>query len=155
MGLFLDGKQVLVLFKIVSNDIIYCLLVDIIQFVLVVGLSNLDEEVICGFNICDIKRFFVNGDIFVSDIFEMFCCFYLCMMLNEKYYVVLVDKYSGEIVVEQCDIFEISVYNLVDINMQLGMVGSKGYNWFLVWGCVLGNNLVQVVIFYEIEIFKE
>ena len=56
---------------------------------------------------------------------------------------------------EQCDIPETSAYNLADINMQLGMVGSKGHNRFPVWGRVLGNNLVQVVTPYEIETFKE
>ena len=72
-----------------------------------------------------------------------------------KYYVASVDKHSGETVVEQCDIPETSASNLADINMQLGMVGSKGYNQFPVWGRSLGNNLVQVVTPYEIETFEE
>ena len=66
-----------------------------------------------------------------------------------------VDKQSGETVVEQYDIPEASAYNLADINMQLGMVGSKGYNQFPIWGRILGNNLVQVVTPYEIDKFKE
>jgi hypothetical protein len=155
MGSPSDGKQASVLFKTASNDTIYRLSADTIQPVLVAGLSNSDEEVIRGLNIRDIKRFPANGDIFVSDIFETPRRFYLRMMLNEKYYVASVDKHSGETVVEQCDIPETSAYNLADINMQLGMVGSKGHNRFPVWGRVLGNNLVQVVTPYEIETFKE
>ena len=155
MGSPSGGKQSSVLFKTASNDTVFRLSADTIQPVLVAGLGNSDEEVIRGLNIRDIKRFPADGDIFVSDIFETPRRFYLRMMLNKKYYVASVDKHSGETVVEQCDIPETSAYNLADINMQLGMVGSKGHNRFPVWGRVLGNNLVQVVTPYEIETFKE
>ncbi len=113
------------------------------------------KHLIRGLNIQDIKKFPADGDIFVNDIFETSRRFYLRMLLNEKYYVASVDKQSGETVVEQCDIPETSAYNLADINMQLGMVGSKGYNQFPIWGRILGNNLVQVVTPYEIDKFKE
>jgi len=39
--------------------------------------------------------------------------------------------------------------------IQLGLVGTKGYKQFPIWGRVLGNNLVQVVTPYELEMFKE
>ena len=113
------------------------------------------KHLIRGLNIQDIKKFPADGDIFVNDIFETSRRFYLRMLLNEKYYVASVDKQSGETVVEQCDIPETSAYNLADINMQLGMVGSKGYNQFPILGRILGNNLVQVVTPYEIDKFKE
>jgi len=113
------------------------------------------KHLIRGLNIQDIKKFPADGDIFVNDIFETSRRFYLRMLLNEKYYVASVDKQSGETVVEQCDIPETSAYNLADINMQLGMVGSKGYNQFPIRGRILGNNLVQVVTPYEIDKFKE
>lgn len=113
------------------------------------------KHLIRGLNIQDIKKFPADGDIFVNDIFETSRRFYLRMLLNEKYYVTSVDKQSGETVVEQCDIPETSAYNLADINMQLVMVGSKGYNQFPIWGRILGNNLVQVVTPYEIDKFKE
>ncbi len=113
------------------------------------------KHLIRGLNIQDIKKFPADGDIFVNDIFETSRRFYLRMLLNEKYYVASVDKQSGETVVEQCDIPETSAYNLADINMQLGMVGNKGYNQFPIWGRILGNNLVQVVTPYEIDKFKE
>lgn len=154
MGSPSDGKQS-ILFKMASNDTVFRLSADTIQPALVVGLGNSDEEVIRGLNIQDIKKFPAVGDIFVNDIFETPRSFYLRMMLNEKYYVASVDKQSGETVVEQCDIPDASAYNLADINMQLGMVGSKGYNQFPIWGRILGNNLVQVVTPYEIETFKE
>ena len=35
------------------------------------------------------------------------------------------------------------------------MVGSKGYKQFPIWGRILGNNLVQVVTPYELDMFKE
>jgi len=35
------------------------------------------------------------------------------------------------------------------------LVGTKGYKQFPIWGRVLGNNLVQVVTPYELEMFKE
>ena len=113
------------------------------------------KHLIRRLNIQDVKKFPADGDIFVNDIFETSRRFYLRMLLNEKYYVASEDKQSGETVVEQCDIPETSAYNLADINMQLGMVGSKGYNQFPIWGRILGNNLVQVVTSYEIDKFKE
>ena len=77
------------------------------------------------------------------------------MMLNGKYYVASVEKLSGLTLVEQCDIPDTKVSNLADFNIQLGLVGTKGYKQFPIWGRVLGNNLVQVVTPYELEMFKE
>ena len=150
-----DGEQQSVLFKMASNDTIFRLSADTIQPALVVGLGNSDEEVIRGLNIQDIKKNPADKDIFVLDMFETSRRFYVRMKLNEKCYVASVDKRSGETVVEQCDIPDKSANNLGDINMQLGMLGSKGHNQFPVWGRILGNNLVQVVTPYEIETFKE
>lgn len=155
MGSPSDGEQLSVLFKMASNDTVFRLSADSIRPILVSGLNNSDEEVIRGLNIKDFKRFPANGDIFVSDIFETSRRFYLRMMLNEMYYVASVDKHSGETVVEKCDTPEKNAFNLADINMQLGMVGSKGYKQFPIWGRVIGNNLVQVVTPYEIETFYE
>ncbi|MDR1203059.1 MAG: 6-bladed beta-propeller [Tannerellaceae bacterium] len=154
MGSPSDGKQS-VLFKMASNDTIFRLSADTIQPALVAGLGNSDEEVIRGLNIRDIKKFPADGDIFVTDILETPRRYYLRMMLNKKYYVASVDKQSGETVVEQCDTPEVDASNLSDFNIQLGMVGSKGYKQFPIWGRILGNNLVQVVTPYEIEMFKK
>lgn len=150
-----DGEQRSVLFKMASNDTIFRLSADTIQPVLVVALGNSDEEIIRGLNTQMIKKFPAAGDIFVLDMFDTSRCFYLRMMKDEKFYVASVDKQNGQTVVEQCDIPEKDANNLADINMQLGMVGSKGYNRFPVWGRIVGNNLVQVVTPYEVEIFKE
>lgn len=150
-----DGEQYSVLFKMASNDTIFRLSADTIQPALVVGLGNSDEEIIRGLNTQEIKKFPAAGDIFVLDMFDTSRCFYLRMMQDEKFYVASVDKQSGQTVVEQCDIPEKDANNLADINMQLGMVGSKGYSHFPVWGRIVGNNLVQVVTPYEVEIFKE
>lgn len=150
-----DGEQQSVLFKMASNDTIFRLSADTIRPALVTNLGNSDEEIIRGLNTQDIKKFPADGDIFVLDMFETSHRFYLRMKLNEKCYVASVDKQNGKTVVEQCDIPEKSADNLGDINMQLGMLGSKGYNQFPIWGRVLGNNLVQVVTPYEIETYKE
>ena len=77
------------------------------------------------------------------------------MMLNGKYFVASVEKQNGITLVEQCDIPDTKVSNLADFNIQLGLVGTKGYKQFPIWGRVLGNNLVQVVTPYELEMFKE
>lgn len=150
-----SGEKQSILFKMASNDTIFRLSADTIQPALVASLSNSNEEMIRGLNIKDIKKFPANGDIFVNDIFETSRRFYLRMLLNEKYYVASVDKQSRETVVEQCDIPDISAYSLADINIQMGMVGSKGHNQFPIWGRILENTLVQVVTPYEIEKFKE
>lgn len=150
-----DGEQQSVLFKMAGNDTIFRLLADTIKPALVVDLGNSDEEIIRGLNTQDIKKFPATGDIFVLDMFETSHRYYLRMKQDEKCYVASVDKQNGETVVEQCNLPNKSGNNLADINMQLGMVGSKGYNQLPVWGRIFGNNLVQVVTPYEIEIFKE
>lgn len=155
MGSPSDGNKQSVLFKMASNDTIFRLSADAIQPTLVASLGNSNEEIIRGLNIRDFKKFPADGDIFVTDIFETPRRYYLRMILNETYYVASVEKQSGETEVEQCDIPETNASNLADINMQLGMVGSKGYKQFPIWGRVLGNNLVQVVTPYEVEMFKE
>lgn len=65
-----DGEQPSVLFKMASNDTVFRLLADTIQPVLVVDLSNSDEEEIRGLNTQDIKKFPADGDILVLDMFE-------------------------------------------------------------------------------------
>lgn len=150
-----DGEQPSVLFKMAGNDTIFRLLADTIQPALVVTLGNSDEEIIRGLNTQEIKKFPADGDIFVLDMFETSRCFYVRMMQDKKFYVASADKQSGQTMVEQCDIPKKNANDLADINMQLGMVGSKGYNRFPIWGRIVGNNLVQIVTPYEIETFKE
>lgn len=150
-----DGEQPSFLFKMAGNDTIFRLSADTIQPALVVALGNSDEEIIRGLNTHDIKKFPVDGDIFVLDMFETSRCFYVRMMQDEKRYVASVGKQSGQTIVEQCDIPKKNANDLADLNMQLGMVGSKGYNQFPIWGRIVGNDLVQVVTPYEIEAFKE
>ncbi len=144
-----------VLFKMASNDTIFRLTADTIQPALIAGLGNSDNEVVRGLDTRKLEKFPAAGDIFVTDIFETPKCYYLRMLLNEKYYVASVNKQSGETVVEQCDTPGKDAYKLADFNMQLGMVGSKGYKQFPIWGRTLGNSLVQVVTPYEIEMFQE
>lgn len=150
-----DVEQQSVLFKMASNDTIFRLSADTIQPALVARLGNSDEEIIRGLNTQNIKRFPGDGDIFIVDMFETSRYFYLRMKLDEAFYVASVDKQSGQTIVEQCDVPEKDANNLADINMQLGMIGTQSYNRFPIWGRVLGNNLVQVVTPYEMEIFKE
>lgn len=150
-----DGEQPSFLFKMAGNDTIFRLSADTIQPALVARLGNSDEEIIRGLNTQNIKRFPGDGDIFIVDMFETSRYFYLRMKLDEAFYVASVDKQSGQTIVEQCDVPEKDANNLADINMQLGMIGTQSYNRFPIWGRVLGNNLVQVVTPYEMEIFKE
>lgn len=149
-----DGEQQSVLFKMASNDTIFRLSADTIQPALVAHLGNSDEEIIRGLNTQAIKRFPADGDIFILDMFETSRCFYLRMMQDEKLYVASVDKNTGKTYVEECTQSG-DIKKMADANLQLGMVGSKGYNQFPIWGRIVGNNLVQVVTPYEIEAFKE
>ena len=150
-----DCDKQSVLFKTASNDTIFRLTSDTIQPALVAKLGNSNEEIIRGLNIRDIKKLPADGDVFVTDIFETPRYYYLRMMLNGKYYVASVEKQNGITLVEQCDIPDTKASNLADFNIQLGLVGTKGYKQFPIWGRVLGNNLVQVVTPYELEMFKE
>lgn len=150
-----DGSQQSILFKMASNDTVFCLLADTIEPVFVTNLGNSDAEIIRGLNLKEIKRSSDNNDIFVSDMFETPRHFYLRMRLNNKYYVASVNKSDGKTIVESCYTPDIPLQNLGDMNMQLGMVGSKGYKDFPIWGRVQGDQLVQVVTPTEIEAFSE
>lgn len=150
-----DGEQESILFKMASNDTIFRLSSDSIQPAFVANLGNSDQEIIRGLNLKEIKKSPANKDIFVSDIFETPRSFYLRMRLDGKYYVASVSKLDGKTTVESCYTPDIPIDRLADINMQLGMVGSKGYKDFPIWGRVLGDHLIQVVTPTEVETFSE
>ena len=150
-----DGSQQSVLFKMASNDTVFSLLADAIKPAFVANLGNSDAEIIRGLNLKEIKRSSDQNDIFISDMFETPRRFYLRMRLNNKYYVASVNKSDGKTIVESCYTPDIPLQNLGDMNMQLGMVGSKGYKDFPIWGRVQGDKLIQVLTPTEIESFRE
>lgn len=150
-----DGSQQSVLFKMASNDTVFSLLADAIKPAFVANLGNSDAEIIRGLNLKEIKRSSDQNDIFISDMFETPRRFYLRMRLNNKYYVASVNKSDGKTIVESCYTPDIPLQNLGDMNMQLGMVGSKGYKDFPIWGRVQGDKLIQVLTPTEIDSFRE
>lgn len=145
-----------VLFKMAANDTIFRLSAEGIYPVLICSLNNSKEETIRGLNIRKVTKFPASYDIFVSDMFETNKYYYLRLMKDEKYYVTSIDKKSGETIVEQCLNPTDDIYTLADINIQLGLTGSRGWRGFPIWGRMLreNNTLVQVITPYELEVYQ-
>ena len=65
-----------------------------------------------------------------------------------------VNKKTGKTLVEKC-IQPGTLKEMADVNLQHGMLGTKSYHNFPVWGRVSGNELVQIVTPYELNFYKE
>lgn len=145
-----------VLFKMAANDTIFRLSAAGIYPELICNLNNSKEETIRGLNIRKVTKFPSSYDIFVSDMFETNKYYYLRLMKDEKYYVASIDKKSGKTIVEQCLNPTDDIYTLADINIQLGLTGSKSWRGFPIWGRMLreNNTLVQVITSYELEVYQ-
>lgn len=145
-----------VLFKMAANDTIFRLSAEGISPELICNLNNSKEEIIRGLNIRKVTKLPSSYDIFVSDMFETNKHYYLRLMKDEKYYVASIDKKNGKTIVEQCINPIDDIYTLADVNIQLGLTGSRGWRSFPIWGRMLreNNTLVQVITPYELDVYQ-
>ena len=68
--------------------------------------------------------------------------------------MVSVDKETGKILAEQCEQPE-DIFKLSDANLLFGMLGTRSYRSFPVWGRMEKDGLVQVVIPYELSLYEK
>lgn len=145
-----------VLFKTGSNDTIFRISKDTIEGVCVLRLRNSDNEIVRALDITDFSALrgkqSEDGDIFISDLFETFRRYYFRFRHNTNHYVASVDKNTGKAYVEKCA-QPGNIKKMADANLQLGMLGTQSYNHFPIWGRMEGNNLVQVVTPYELDLY--
>lgn len=85
-----------------------------------------------------------NGDLYVYDMFETYRKYYFRFMGCGEYYVGSLDKETGDFQLEEC-YHPGSLREMADAGLSHGMLGTRSYYGFPVWGQVLGDELVQVV----------
>ena len=153
-----SGYEKSVLFKTGSNDTLFRMTADKIYPTCVLQLQNSDNEVIRSLDATDFgslrKNFGEERDIFVSDLFETPRSYYLRCRYKGGHYVASVDKQTGEVLAEKC-VQPADIGRLSDANLLFGMLGTRSYHEFPVWGRTEGAELVQVVTPYELSIYAE
>ena len=92
-------------------------------------------------------------DYFVSDLFETPRRYYFRLRNNDGHYVASVDKKTGEALVEKCE-QPASLKELAATTLQHGLLGTRSYQGFPVWGNMTGNDLVQVITSAELDYYK-
>jgi hypothetical protein len=147
-----------VLFKTGSNDTLFRISAEKIRPVCILDLQNSDNEIIRSLDATDFsslrKQQPEGKDIYVADMFETPKGYYFRLLYNNDYYVASTDKRTGETFVEKC-IQPGNLHELADVNLQRGMIGSRSYRNFPVWGRMEGENLVQIITPYELNFFKD
>lgn len=146
------------LFKAGSNDTVFRVQADSVSVACVLDLQNSDEEVIRSLDATDfsdiqgMKR--SNREIFVWDIFETPSRFYFRCRYNQGFQVVSVDKKTNEVVAEKCE-QPGTLEERAKTTLQHGMLGTRSYQNFPIWGRTCGNELVQIVTPAEVDYYKE
>lgn len=147
-----------VLFKTGSNDTIFRITNDTIIPACILNLQNSENEIIRALDITDFSAFTgkqsEDGDICVSDMFETSKQYYFRFRYNQGHCVASVDKQTGKTLVERCE-QPASLKEMADLNLQYGMLGTKSYQGFPIWGRVTRNELVQVLTPAELCFYKQ
>ncbi|MEG1401928.1 6-bladed beta-propeller [Bacteroides sp.] len=153
-----SDRQNSLLFKTGSNDTIFRISDDSIRAACVLNLQNSDNEVIRALDITDFST--LRGkqgedrDIFVADLFETSKQYYIRFRHNQGHYVASINKKTAKTLVEKCE-QPGTLKEMADANLLHGMLGTKSYRQFPVWGRVLGDELVQVITPYELDLYKD
>ena len=147
------------LFKIAGNDTLFRITTDTILPACVLRLDNSEEEIKRALDITDfsdipgLKR--DNRDIFVQDIQETKDYFYFRCRYNQGFNLIAVNKRTGEVLNERCEQPAPLQELAKNGTFVYGLLGSRSYNNFPVWGQFIGKELVQVVTPSELSAFKD
>lgn len=145
------------LFKQGSNDTVFILSSEAITPACVLTLHNSDDEIKRSLDATDmssIRNLGDDKDIVVSDLFETPTSYYFRMRYNGDHYVTGLDKKTGRSSVEKC-VQPGTLQELAGVNMQYGMLGSRNYENFPIWGRTEGDELVQIVMPYEVDLYNK
>ncbi|MDR1343973.1 MAG: 6-bladed beta-propeller [Tannerellaceae bacterium] len=147
-----------VLFKSGSSDTVYRIGKDTIEPVCVLELKNSDKEIVRSLDVTDFssiaKKTGDGSDIFVEDMFETHRCIYFRFSCNNVFYVGSINKSTKQTLIERC-IQPVNLRRMSDANFQRGMTGTISYNNFPVWGEVIGNRLIQIITFSELQHYSD
>lgn len=152
-----SSQQQSLLFKTGCNDTVFRISSDKILPACVLNLQNSDQEIVRCLDATDFsslhQKFEGNTDIFIFDFFETRRNYYFRCRYDGRHYVASVDKETGEMLTEQCEQPE-DIYKLSDANLLFGMLGTRSYRQFPIWGRMEKDQLVQVITPYELGLYE-
>lgn len=150
-------QQKSVLFKTGSNDTVFRISQDKIYPACVLNLQNSDNEVIRSLDATDFNSLRTNlgdeRDIVVTDLFETPRSYYFRCRYDGGNYAVSVHKKSGKVLTERCE-QPGDLRRMSDANLLFGMLGTRSYNGFPIWGRTNGEDLVQLVTSSELGLYE-
>ena len=146
-----------ILFKMGANDTVFRMTDKTIAPACILQLNNSDKEVRMSIDATDfgsMQDFGSSSDLIISEMMETPACFYFRLRYDEGHFVVSLDKKSGKASVERC-VQPADLATLSDANLLCGMLGTRSYHNFPIWGRMEGDCLAQVVTPYELSLYKE
>jgi hypothetical protein len=147
-----------VLFKSGSNDTIYSIGQNSIEPAYVLYLKNSDKEIARSLDVMDFsfiaRKTGYGSDIFVEDMFETPRSIYFRFVCSDEYYIGSINKHTKQTLIEKC-IHWGNIRQMSDANFQRGMLGTIRHNNFPVWGRMMGNHLVQIITYNELQYYSD
>ena len=153
-----SGKQQSLLFKTGCNDTVFRISDHKIMPACVLNLQNSDQEIIRCLDATDFSSLHQN----LEEIRIFLCLIFLrrheviisvAGMMEDIMWFPLIKK-QGRVLAEQCEQPE-DIFKLSDANLLFGMLGTRSYRSFPVWGRMEKDGLVQVVIPYELSLYEK
>lgn len=145
------------LFKTGSNDTIFRITKDSIAVACVLVSKNSDEEIRRSSDVTDfsdipgLKR--SGNEIYVQDMMETPNKFYFRCGYKQGFRIVSVDKKTSEVSVEKC-LQPATLQELAKTTLFHGLLGSRSYNNFPIWGRCVKDELIQVITPSELSLYR-
>ena len=146
-----------ILFKMGANDTVFRITDKTIEPACVLQLNNSDKEVRMSIDATDFGSMQDSGsssDIIISEMMETPSYYYFRLRYDEGHFVMALHKETGKAMVEKC-IQPADLTTLSDANLLSGMLGTRSYQNFPIWGRMEGDCLAQVITPYELSLYKE
>ena len=146
-----------ILFMMGANDTIFRITDNTIDPACVLQLNNSDREVRMSIDATDfgsMQDFGSSSDLIISEIMETPSCYYFRLRYDEGHFVAALHKKTGKAMVEKC-IQPADLTILSDANLLCGMLGTRSYGNFPVWGQMEKGCLAQIITPYELSLYKE
>ena len=146
-----------ILFMMGANDTIFRITDNTIDPACVLQLNNSDREVRMSIDATDfgsMQDFGSSSDLIISEIMETPSCYYFRLRYDEGHFVAALHKKTGKAMVEKC-IQPADLATLSDANLLCGMLGTRSYGNFPVWGQMEKGCLAQIITPYELSLYKE
>ena len=146
-----------ILFKMGANDTIFRMTEKMIEPACVLQLNNSEKEIRMSIDATDfgsMQNFGSSSDLIISDMMETPSCIYFRLRYDDGHFVVSLNKQSGKTLVERC-VQPADLAMFSDANLLCGMLGTRSYQNFPIWGRIENDCLAQIITPYELSLYKE